>query len=99
MPLEAQGKFKDNVIAFMRKHEQQCAITIAPRFYTALIKEDELPLGEEVWSDTHIILPKEASFTWEDAIIGRRVDSKDNKLFIGKTLIHFPVALLLNITS
>lgn len=99
IPLEVHGKFKDNVIIFMRKYEQQYAIVIAPRFYTALIKEGELPVGEQVWSDTYIILPKEAPFTWGDVITGQPVAGNDNKLFIGKTLIHFPVSLLLKITS
>lgn len=93
--LEVQGKFNNNVIAFMRKYEQQYAIAIVPRFYTGLIKEGELPLGEQLWTDTNIVLPKEAPFTWEDVITGQRIVSNDNRLFIGKILSQFPVSLLL----
>ncbi len=95
IPVEVGGRFKDNVFAFARNYGNVWAITIAPRFFTALIKEGELPIGKKVWDDTHLHLSPGFPTLWKDAITDRVI--KDGEiLMIGEVLKYFPVALLIN---
>jgi len=94
IPLQAAGKFNDNIIAFARSHGGKWAVTIVPRFLITVIKEGEYPLGQEVWDDTHIPLPDEIVHKWKNVITGQFLKSH-NKLIIGEVLKHFPVALLM----
>jgi len=94
-PLEVRGKFKDNIVAFARTTEEKTAIAIAPRFFTSLIKPGELPLGEQVWHDTHIKLSPEMPLTWKNLLTSQTIQG-DGILQIGEVLKHFPVALLSN---
>ena len=70
-------------------------ITIAPRFLTGVVRENQYPLGMEVWHDTYIQLPDQAPSTWQDMITGLTF-TIDKKLSVGEVLKHFPVAMLLN---
>lgn len=93
LPLEAGGKFKEHIVAFARSHGDTTIITIAPRFFTKLIQLGEYPLGKQIWDDTYLYLPKDASLSWKDAITEQPVQA-NGKLLIGEVLKHFPVALL-----
>lgn len=92
IPLEVKGKYMDHIIAFARRHEHQWAITLAPRFLSSLIGENEYPLGS-IWEDTHIVLPTELGLL-EDSITGSEIKNGE-KLMVGDVLKYFPVALLL----
>ncbi|MDZ8053276.1 MAG: malto-oligosyltrehalose synthase [Aulosira sp. ZfuVER01] len=95
LPLEIQGTHADNIIAFARQQGNQTAIAIAPRLFTRLIQPGEYPLGESVWQDTCIQLPKGTSSTWKNAITQQSLEATGT-LSIGATLAHFPVALLVS---
>ncbi len=94
IPLEAAGKFKDHIIALARKHEEEWAVTLVPRFLTPMIREGEYPLGLEIWGDTHIPLPDGISNRWTNVITGQSSNS-NSILIVGEALRHFPVALLM----
>ena len=61
IPLRVSGEYAANVCAFARRHEGKLAVTIAPRLYLRLLgpEREDAPLGDSVWSDTAIELPKE----------------------------------------
>lgn len=92
--IEVNGKYKEHVVAFGRNLENAWAITLAPRLLTSLIKEGEYPLGQQVWSDTYIVLPESFPSLWNDAITAHMLEG-EKALTIGEILKHFPVALLL----
>jgi len=94
IPVEVGGTRKAHVVAFARKHGNACALTIAPRLLTAVIQEGELPLGQQVWDTTHIILPKEMPSVWKDAITARIIKCEET-LPVSEALKHFPMALLI----
>lgn len=96
VPLEIQGECKDHIIAFGRKTENDFAITVAPRFFTSLVKEDEYPLGKSVWKDTRIIIPEGFPHLWSDAFTEARVEG-DGTLSAGEIFKSFPAALLVNV--
>ncbi len=110
VPLEVGGSFKDHVIAYARKlhateslsprtrakaDNNSWVIAVAPRFLTNLVREDEYPVGRQVWQDTHIILPEHAPAAWKDAITAQLISS-GKILFTRDVLRHFPVALLMS---
>ncbi len=94
LPLEVSGKFKEHIVAFARSDGNKTIVAIAPRFFTSLIQPGEYPLGEQVWDNTSLHLPIDAS-SWKDAITNQIVKA-NGKLLIGEALKHFPVALLIS---
>jgi len=58
--LRVRGSQAQHLCAFARRLRQQSLVVIAPRLYRRLLgDEGGLPLGEAVWSDTLIELPRE----------------------------------------
>ncbi len=98
IPLETAGKFSRHVVAFARKHLSNWSLTIAPRFFTSLVKEGESPLGPAVWEDTAIILPESAPEDWRNAITNERLDA-GSTLMVGAALEHFSVALFVHLEA
>ncbi|MFB0505682.1 MAG: malto-oligosyltrehalose synthase [Thermodesulfobacteriota bacterium] len=94
IPLEVAGKFKDHIFAFARKNGRKWTVTVAPRFLTTVVREDEYPCGEKIWHDTHIPCSGRVSHEWKNVITRQQVNSV-GKLMIGEVLRHFPVALLM----
>lgn len=93
--LDVVGKYRDCVVAFARSFGDKMAIAVAPRFFTTLVKPGELPLGEQVWADTKLLMPQGVESTWRDAITNQIVSGGD-RVAIAQILQHFPVALLIS---
>ncbi|MGH2413518.1 MAG: malto-oligosyltrehalose synthase, partial [Microcystaceae cyanobacterium] len=98
VPLSIIGQHQNHVIAFARHHEGITAMIIVPRFLTSLIQPEDYPLGEEIWSDTHIKIPSDLQSNWKDAITNEILLNSD-AIPMGKILKYFPVALLISIES
>jgi (1->4)-alpha-D-glucan 1-alpha-D-glucosylmutase len=94
VPLETAGRFKHYVVAFGRNHLDNWAITVAPRFLSGLVAEDQFPLGEQVWQDTKINLTGGSRPLWKNVFTGE-IHSGRNSLLVGEILQHFPVAFLI----
>lgn len=95
VPVEASGTRADNVIAFARHYERQWALTVAPRFFTDLVSENQLPLGDAVWGDTLVELPQPGTGRWRNVLTGQTL-SGDKSLRAAEVFAQFPVALLVN---
>jgi (1->4)-alpha-D-glucan 1-alpha-D-glucosylmutase len=93
MPLETEGKYKGNLIAYARVHRPHCLITIVPRFLTGVVRDGEYPFGRHVWDDTRIILPDYSMNIWKDEISGEELEGK-GFLYAGDAMKKFPVSLL-----
>lgn len=93
--LETGGKFSEHIVAFVRKCGDSWGITIAPRFFTSLVREGEYPLGPDLWKDTHLLLPENSPLQWKDALTEEDFKGKGT-LLLGEVLRHFPVAFLRN---
>jgi (1->4)-alpha-D-glucan 1-alpha-D-glucosylmutase len=90
--LTVVGSLKSHVITFTRSLGDTQIIVVAPRFLTSLVKDNELPLGEQVWHETRI-LPPSGSSVWQDAISGQTIEG-DETLWLKDIFSQFPVALL-----
>lgn len=95
IPLEAKGQYKEHVVAFARAGAETWAVTIVPRFSTALVRQGRYPLGSDVWQDTRVILPGEAPGEWKSTILAQDIASGDS-IPVALALSRFPVALLVN---
>jgi (1->4)-alpha-D-glucan 1-alpha-D-glucosylmutase len=96
LSLEVSGKQKDCVLAFARIKEDNIAVIVAPRFYTKLISENSLPIGETVWTDTAIHLPAGKSYkSWKQVFTGSELQSAE-KLYLKDICKEFPLGLLIN---
>jgi (1->4)-alpha-D-glucan 1-alpha-D-glucosylmutase len=93
--IQVGGKYKGHIVAFARRKEKSWAITIVSRLLTYLIKENEYPIDERIWEDTHILIPKGANYLWRDAFTNQIIKC-EKTLSIAKVLTHFPVALLIS---
>ncbi len=92
--LNVQGCRKENVIAFAREYRNSWALTIAPRLTTALVKEDDMPLGRNIWNDASLIIDNDMPVSWINAITDQSFNTND-EMYLGDVLDRFPVALLL----
>jgi (1->4)-alpha-D-glucan 1-alpha-D-glucosylmutase len=84
--------YRDHIIAFARCLQDEWAITVAPRFYTALVKEGQLPLGQNVWQDTFIKMPNDIP-VWKNEITNQQLEGGEEVL-VGEVLEYFSVAIL-----
>jgi len=96
IPLEIKGIYNEHILAFMRKYGNIKTISVVPRFLTSLVGIRELPLGEDVWKDTAIVVPSDSfNNKWENTITGSQVKDVEKVLSVAEILKHFPVALLI----
>ncbi|HDQ26185.1 MAG TPA: malto-oligosyltrehalose synthase, partial [bacterium] len=93
IPLYAEGRFKENIICFMREYGENRVMALAPRFFTQLCKEGEMPLGADTWKDTFIEIAREHAGEYTDAITGR-VINVEGKLSVGEALSAFPCGMM-----
>jgi (1->4)-alpha-D-glucan 1-alpha-D-glucosylmutase len=100
MGLRVRGPRSPSILAFLRRHDGSASITIAPRLYARLLRDEAaLPLGREVWADTSIELPRGARTSMLMNVLDgaevpiREIDGR-RTLAAAEVLANFPVALL-----
>ena len=102
VPVEVIGRRQKHLCVFARLHRQQTVIVVAPRLLTQVISDPtELPLGDDVWSKTWLVLPSDSSeHAYWNLFTGERILPHHHEgswcLALGEVLAHFPVALLVN---
>jgi (1->4)-alpha-D-glucan 1-alpha-D-glucosylmutase len=103
VPLTAAGEYAQHVLAYARKLGDQFAVVVLPRLSARLLGSIEgLPLGPDVWGDTHVQLPQRLrvpeNATLRNVMGGDAVAiSRDDEglyLPLAGVLSTFPVALL-----
>ena len=93
LPLVVSGKHKDHVICYARRQDTDWYIIIIPRHIVALCGDTKYPMGEAVWSDTHISVSKECPAALTNIFTGEKLSITD-KLYLHHALSLFPVAML-----
>ena len=97
--LEVIGERANNVCAFARRLSEKKAIIIAPRFFTKLISPDNVPLGQDVWRDSIVVVPYAEAGTrylniFTDEIVTAKKHNEAIALYLSEVFANFPVALL-----
>jgi len=93
IPLQVQGMHKHRILAFARQHQGQWAVVVVPLRLASLIGEQELPIGQQIWEDTAIVLPEGAPAQWQQ-VIGEGTVTADGSLKVADVFNNFPVAFL-----
>ena len=93
--VRVRGEGARHAVAFARRHEGQCVITVVPRLTAQLgVRPGSLPCGA-LWGDTLLDLPfLEAGTSLRDAITGRRVTLDGRGIALATLLDAAPVAVL-----
>ncbi len=96
VPLTITGARRDHLCAFARQAGDQVAVVAAPRLVVGLAGGDEqAPLGEKIWQDTRLHLPKGRYRDWfTGAIIPATEREGGWGLPAGQALASVPAALL-----
>jgi maltooligosyltrehalose synthase len=87
------------VVAFARTLENKRVIAAVPRLMNHRLPESRnIPAGSEVWKDTRMFLPPEASISvFRHVFTGARVTPDENGALLASDLFRTcPVALLMS---
>ncbi|MFW6383326.1 MAG: malto-oligosyltrehalose synthase, partial [Nanoarchaeota archaeon] len=91
VPLEVEGMYKSNIIAYARNYKGRWAIVVVPRCLSYVSRYPDFPLGEN-WKDTKVNPPSELKGRLKDNFTGRQFDEKG--ISVAKALKDLPVAIL-----
>jgi (1->4)-alpha-D-glucan 1-alpha-D-glucosylmutase len=99
IPLEAEGKHGDHVLAFARHDTSGTLLAVVPRLVVPLIDEDRpLPVGHDAWGPSRILLPPAVrAARYRHIVTGEwceAVGTDDSSLPMKAVLRTCPVALL-----
>jgi len=97
--LRVAGKKQRHVIAFSRSYRQRELVIAAGRFFALLGADRSLPVGEETWNDTAVVLRRQIAATnYRDLFTGRVVATEKRNgnlvLPVAEVFSHLPIALL-----
>jgi (1->4)-alpha-D-glucan 1-alpha-D-glucosylmutase len=98
LPLRTGGAWAHHVLAFCRKHRHSWVMAVVPRFLTRVIKPDEIPIGERIWCDTHLLCRKTMPSSWINLMTGESIPGSV-RLPVREVLRNFPVALLIDVDT
>jgi (1->4)-alpha-D-glucan 1-alpha-D-glucosylmutase len=92
IPLQVNGKYKDNVLAYARQNDNNWYIIAIP-LHLGQINADSNHPGNIDWGNTQIILPEDAPIKWDNLLSGKSSTYIDH-INVGFIFKAFPLALL-----
>jgi len=98
LPLEASGDNRDHVCIFARRTKDNWALIAVPRLLTKLVSPGQPPMGEDVWGNGTMVLPRKAPKQWHNILTGEEITAASSRrvsvLHLSDLFKHFPLALL-----
>ena len=93
-PLEVTGERAKHLFAFARRYEAEIIIVAVPRLCSQLLEgEPRTPCGEQIWRDTKIEVPSEAT-RFRNLFTGELLPPTEHGAYFVKHLFNnFPVGL------
>ena len=100
LPLRAIGDKHRHVVAYARSHGGRQILVMAGRLFAQLGADHRLPVGEETWGDTTIMLRRQfATKTYRDIFTGQTVAVGSRKnhqvLQLSEVFSRLPLAVLI----
>ncbi|HLM57549.1 MAG TPA: malto-oligosyltrehalose synthase, partial [Pyrinomonadaceae bacterium] len=102
LPLKAEGRRSQNVVAFARRREGEEVVVLAARFFTRLGvgAGGPLRLSSEAWGDTTLPLADGlGGGRYRDIFTGREFGAGAGALKVAEVLSPLPVALLARVSD
>ena len=90
IPLEVSGTYKDNVLAFARKHKRTSYIIAIPLHVSTLFVDKVINLTRFDWKDTVIQLPKTVKSEWTSLLDFTSGSSEKSRLSINQLFSKMP---------
>lgn len=96
VPLQVEGERHEYVCAFARRYGSRWALIAVPRFFTKLGKTEELPLGNKIWQDDFVLLPRNSPRKWDNIFTGENIEipGGSKAMNLAEVFRTFPIALL-----
>ncbi len=95
IPVPAEGKQKDNIIAFARLHGNEACLLVAPLHPSLVTEEYVHLLDSENWQGTFLSLPPRLPIHWRNTFGGNEIIAdENNRIYLDKLINQLPVALL-----
>jgi (1->4)-alpha-D-glucan 1-alpha-D-glucosylmutase len=99
LPLRAAGRHQNHVVAFARSLNRRSVIAVSGRFFLALGAPDRLPVGEQAWGDSVLLLRRDLARTAYRDIFSQatlELGTRNGRpvLPLAEIFAHLPVALL-----
>jgi len=91
IPLSTDGTYKNHILAFARKHQQNVFIIAIPLHLAELCRQQQKPINEIDWKDTGIVLPGKLAGKIENILTGKTFEERINAQ---ELFSQFPLALL-----
>ncbi|WP_276133156.1 malto-oligosyltrehalose synthase [Polluticoccus soli] len=91
IPIEVKGKYRNHLMAFMRRYKTEWCLTVIPLHTASMLKDGEGLNGFD-WKDTRLVLPENVPAEWS-SMAGEKL--KIEKLAIADLFAQMPVALLI----
>lgn len=93
LPLKVTGNRRDHVLAFARVHNDEFAITVAPRLMFGWLDPGVLFAGPEFWEDTAIAIPSPLHGLRADLVTGKTIEP-GGSISVAALLGSQPVGLI-----
>ncbi len=98
LPMAVFSKLKEHVCAFARRRDTAWMIVVTPRLLYPLTEREQAPLGQAIWENSALLLPREAPVRWLNVLTDEELEAgaADGRksLPLASIFTSFPVALL-----
>ena len=76
IPLEAAGDQSHHIIAFLRRHGEEHAMIIIPRWVTNIPRSEEATTLGTFWSGMNLKLPESCPNSWRNVFTGKTTEAR-----------------------
>lgn len=98
--LKSAGPQQRHVISFSRTLRRRTAIVVAGRFFMSLGGDRRDPIGDEIWSESYLVLPRRyLADSFHDVLTGQTITPEPGRrhiLSLAKVFSQLPIALLVS---
>lgn len=68
-PLQVTGIRRHSVVTFVRVYKGNVLLVAVPRLVSGFVPEETYPMGEDVWGDTRVVLPRKfGTMKWRNLV-------------------------------
>jgi malto-oligosyltrehalose synthase/4-alpha-glucanotransferase len=93
LSLKLEGKYKDNLVAFARKDEDDVLVIVFPKSISTVMPLDDTDITTVNWQDTALHLPKNIAGVFNNLCTGEQI--KNSKVInVNELFTHLPISIL-----
>ena len=99
IPLQTEGEYADNIVAFLRRQDSKFALIACPRWISRLVSQSAKGASRVCWKnldwkDTGVVLPPEFPSQWQSILCPARTPREGKALAANSLFQDLPVAFL-----